>query len=192
MPCVCICAVHMHASCHLLLLLTRSDDRRTALASPSHRAWSVCTRSLRLHRRTDRRSAATRAHECCRHAAAHRPNCPFLPTQVTLYSLPSPSAAAARRPASSGALPFPAPPSPASPPPAEAARARFVFLIEPEMHMHMHASAHLITYTNMSASGCTLHQPHSLSSPDSREPACHTPQAFRPPEGRRSTATKRC
>ena len=64
--------------------------------------------------------------------------------------------------------------------------------LEPDMHMHMHASNHLFTLTNVRVTGRTLHQPCNLTSPDSHSPACRAPQVFRPPEGRRSAATKRC
>ena len=60
------------------------------------------------------------------------------------------------------------------------------------MHTHMHASNYLLTLTNMRVTGRTLHQPRGLTSPGSHSLACRVPQVFRPPEGRRTAAAKRC
>ena len=66
------------------------------------------------------------------------------------------------------------------------------FVSRPDMHTYMHASDHLLILTNMHMTGHTLHQPQHLLSPDPHSPVCRAPQALRPPEGRRSAATKRC
>ena len=62
------------------------------------------------------------------------------------------------------------------------------------MHTHVYASNHLLILTTciMSMTGRTLHQPRSLTSTDSHSLATCTPQALRPPDGRRESAAKRC
>ena len=56
--------------------------------------------------------------------------------------------------------------------------------------MHMHAYHHLLTLTNSTVTGRTLRQPRTYTPLDTCELACRTPQAIRPPRGRREAAAE--
>ena len=57
--------------------------------------------------------------------------------------------------------------------------------------MHMHASHQLLSLTNIALTARALLHPHGLISPDTCDPAPHTPQAYRPLQGHPRTRTRR-
>ena len=62
----------------------------------------------------------------------------------------------------------------------------------PHVPMHVHATQHLLTLTNLTVTGRTLHLPRAYTQLDACKLACRTPQATRPPRGHRKAATERC
>ena len=58
--------------------------------------------------------------------------------------------------------------------------------------IHMHASHHPLTLTDIALTPRTLHRPRGLTSPDTRSPARHASQAYRPSQGRRKAAIEGC
>ena len=156
----------------------------------------MCTRSPRPDRYTGCFSPTA---ALCLSAADRQPDAPSPPTPTLpgalRLAIVAP-AATARRQASLGALPRPLcrRPEPLCRPPriSERGALRRAWQRGPHVPMHVHAPQHLLTLTNLTVTGRTLHLPRAYTQPDACKLACRILQATRPPRGHREATAKRC